>query len=381
MFLKGIVVLDFSHYIPGPFASLRLADFGAEVIKVEPPGGDLARSTLGPKDESSVILETNNSGKKSIAIDLKKREGVEIIKSLIKKADVLIESFRPGVMKRLGLGYEEVREVNDKIIYCSISGYGQNGDRVQLGSHDINYMALSGVLSQFKDSSGKPVHPTITLADSLGGMAASESIVAALFHRERTGKGAYLDISLVDSLASLMNNHFVAEEQTGKMNGLTVLSGQMICYAIYETKDNRFVALAALERKFWENFCEAVGRPEWLDAHHSFASDENPVFQELKQLFKSKTLKEWEKFGSEVDCCLTPIFNTNEAKHYFSKEDRKFVTNQDGHLYVATRYDPEILTQRTPAPKKGEHTAEILKQMLHFSDEEIKFYQSIGVIF
>jgi alpha-methylacyl-CoA racemase len=381
MYLKGIVVIDFSHYIPGPFASLRLADFGAEVIKVEPPSGDLARSTLGPKDESRVVLEANNSGKKSISIDLKKREGVEIVKSLIKKADVLIESFRPGVMKRLGLGYEEVREVNEKIIYCSISGYGQKGDQVKLGSHDINYMALSGVLSQFKDSSGKPVHPTITLADSLGGMAASESIAAALFHRERTGKGAYLDISLVDSLAALMNNHFVAEEQTGKINGLTVLSGQIICYAIYETKDDRFVALAALERKFWENFCEALGRPEWLDAHHSFTSNDNPVYQELKQLFKSKTLKEWEKFGTEVDCCLTPIFNTDEAKQHFSKEDRQFVTNQYGHLYVATRYDSDILPRRTPAPKKGEHTVEILKKMLLLSDEEIKFYQSKGVIY
>jgi alpha-methylacyl-CoA racemase len=359
--LDGIKVVDFSHYLPGPFASLRLADLGAEVVKVEPPTGDLARS---PADTSfHYIFEANNANKKSIALDLKKTGELQIAKDLIQNADIVIESFRPGVMKRLGLGYEDVKSMNERIIYCSITGYGQEGKLSAFGSHDINYMSLSGVLAQLKDASGKPVHPSMTFADLIGSIVAVEQILAALYHRERTGKGTYIDLSLLDGLLAMMNNHLVIEHYTGKKNGAELLAGTIVSYYIYETKDGRYVSLAALEKKFWENFCLAAGKREWIEYHHSPASEENMVFQEIKQWFKTKTLQEWIALSETVDCCLTPVLETDEVKAWFSKEDyRKMIHVNKGRIDVATRYDDRIFTKRYRAPQLDEHRQEMIEK-------------------
>ncbi|WP_181537005.1 CaiB/BaiF CoA transferase family protein [[Anoxybacillus] calidus] len=356
--LDGMKVLDFSHYIPGPFASLRLADFGAEVVKVEPPNGDLARS-----EEFNNIFQANNANKKSISLNLKDQHDLEIVKQLIRKADILIEGFRPGVMKRLGLAYDDVKKINEKIIYCSITGYGQQGELALLGSHDINYMSLSGVLSQLKDKSGKPIHPSITLADMVGSFVATEQILAALYARERTGKGMYIDVSLLDGLLSMMNNHFMIEHDSGLQRGMEQLAGTIVSYYIYETKDGRFVSLAALERKFWEHFCIASQKQEWLDFHQSPANESNPVFVEICQWFKSKTLSEWIEFSRKVDCCLTPVLEVHEAKEWFSKEhSRKMVDIHDDRIHIATRYDCQIFHKRAQAPKLDEHREEIIKR-------------------
>ncbi len=360
MLLAGIKILDFSHYIPGPFASLRLADFGAEVVKVEPPTGDLARS-----QEFDYIFQVNNANKKSISLNLKEKHDVEIVKKLIKTADILIEGFRPGVMKRLGLGYEDVKAINEKIIYCSITGYGQQGELAAFGSHDINYMALSGVLAQLKDGTGRPIHPSITLADMIGSMAAVEQMLAALYARERTGKGMYLDISLLDGLLAMMNNHFIIEHYSGYPKGVEQLAGTIVSYFIYETKDGRFVSLAALERKFWEHFCIASQKKEWLAFHQSPANESNPVFIEICQWFKSKTLTEWIGFSQKVDCCLTPILEVHEAKEWFSKEhSRKMIDIHDGRIHITTRYDPQVFHKRTQAPRLDEHRQEVIEKWM-----------------
>jgi alpha-methylacyl-CoA racemase len=349
--LNGITVIDFSHYLPGPFASLRLADLGAEVIKIEPPAGDRLRSLA---DEC--VFHANNAGKKSIALNLKNERDLQTAKSLVSKADVLIESFRPGVMERLGLGYDNVREWNDTIIYCSISGFGQHSRYASFGSHDLNYMALTGVLAQLKDRQGRPVHPTITLADLIGSIHAAEQILAALFYRERTGKGTYIDLSLVDGLLSMMANHFAIEHQTGRKNGITELAGTIVSYQLYETKDGRYVSLAALERNFWENFCRAVGKPEWIAHHYSPADEANHVYQEIVNLFRSKTMKEWLEFSQTVDCCLAPVLETDEAKTMFADDCyRKMIHITDGRIEVATRYGPNTLQKRKRAPLLNEH--------------------------
>ncbi|WP_111643894.1 CaiB/BaiF CoA transferase family protein [Paranoxybacillus vitaminiphilus] len=356
--LDGIKVLDFSHYIPGPFASLRLADFGAEVVKIEPPSGDLARS-----EEFDYVFQANNANKKSILLNLKDQHDLEMVEKLIRKADILIEGFRPGVMKRLGLAYDDVKKINEKIIYCSITGYGQQGELAALGSHDINYVSLSGVLAQLKDRTGRPIHPSITLADMIGSMAAVEQILAALYARERTGKGMYIDISLLDGLLAMMNNHFIIEHYSGYPKGVEQLAGTIVSYCIYETKDGRFVSLAALERKFWEHFCIASQKREWLHFHQSPANENNPIFVDICQWFKSKTLAEWIEFGRKVDCCLTPVLEVHEAKEWFSKEhNRKMVDIHNGGIHIATRYDPQIFHKRAQAPKLDEHRQEIIEK-------------------
>lgn len=366
--LQGIIVLDFSHYLPGPFATLRLADLGAEVIKVEPLYGDLAR---GFDIDSKALFEANNRNKKSVALNVKHPEGKELALRLIEKADVLVESFRPGVMNRLGLGYEDVCKVNKSIVYASLTGYGQTGKYANLASHDLNFMAVSGVLSQLKDESGTPVHPKLTFGDEIGGMMASEKINAALFARERTGQGCYLDISLTDSLTMLMNSHVMLEKQTRKQHGLDVLGGKIISYCIYKTSDDRFVALAAVESKFWARFCEAAGRPDWISKQYNPANKGEAVYEEIQTLFLSQPLSYWTRFSQEVDCCLTPIVETKELT---SSEYTKHLLTFDGYVLTNTQQ------QASQPPQLGEHTKEMLTKWVGLTDKEIARLQKEEII-
>jgi alpha-methylacyl-CoA racemase len=353
--LDGIKIVDFTNYIPGPFATLRLAELGAEVVKIEAPEGDPARNT-----GNGYVFNAHNRNKKSIVINLKQPEGKVLALDLLARADVLVESFRPGVMDKLGLGYEEVKKINPRIVYCSVTGYGNNGEMSKLGSHDLNYMSLSGALAQMKDSSGRQVHPTHTFSDYIGGMAASERILAALVARGKTGKGSYHCISIADSMTSLMANHVLIEKETGYQNGVSVLNGTVIGYGLYETKDARYVSLGALEPKFWNNFCRAVGREEWLSAHYSRPESTNPVYLELVDLFKSKSLTQWAEFGMKVDCCLTPVLEAGELAQYPYWNEKKFVM-PDGQIKMYADLPSKSLAA---PPKKGEQTEEILQDWL-----------------
>ncbi|RNA70484.1 CaiB/BaiF CoA transferase family protein [Alteribacter keqinensis] len=361
--LKGIRVIDFSFYLPGPYATLRLGDLGAEVIKVEPPEGDPARNTGEKKNGDGLVFLANNRNKKSITLDLKTEEGQTAALLLIEEADVVIESFRPGVTSRLGIDYERAKEVNPGIVYCSISGYGQAGTASNLGSHDLNYMAVSGSLSQMKDKGGSPVHPTNTFADLFGGVTANERILAALVKKERTGEGEYVDLSLADSMVSLMTNHVIYEQETGRETGISLLDGELVCYSLYETKDGRYAALAALEKKFWTNFCDGVNRPDWISSHWSTTEESNTVFKEIQSLFAGKTLQEWTLFGLEHDCCLTPVLEPSEINKtpYFQGKNLVW-DNEDGTRQAATFPQHKSRISTRP-PLKGEHTRELLSQM------------------
>jgi crotonobetainyl-CoA:carnitine CoA-transferase CaiB-like acyl-CoA transferase len=333
--LKGIRIVDFSWYLPGPFATQRLADRGAEVVKVEPPGGDPAR-------RMPAIFHAFNRGKKSVVLDLKQPAGKEAALRLIGDADVVVESFRPGVMAQLGLGYEQVRETKPDIVYCSITGYGQTGPMSGFASHDLNYVSLSGALSQIKDDKGRPVHPALTWADLIGGIAASEAIVTALFRRERSGEGAHLDISLTGAMAVLMAHYRHQPE------GIPFLSGRIVNYAIYETADGRYVSLAALEEKFWERFCKHAGREDWLHAYFSPTTEENRVYEEIKRWFRSRPLQDWEVWGREADCCLTPVLEPEEVWfHPQVKHDLAVVGLESADTRV---------------PELGEHTVVLLNE-------------------
>lgn len=289
---------------------------------------------------------------------------------------MLIESFRPDVMAKLGLGYEEVAEINPKLIYCSISGYGQDGMLSSLGSHDINYMALSGALAQLKNKNGRPVHPSNTFADFIGGIAANERILAGLVSRALTGKGSYHSISITEVMAAFMVNHVMVEKETGSGNGFDVLNGSIVSYALYETSDERFVSLGALETKFWSNFCHGVGRPEWIDSHFSSTAPDSSVYKEMIELFKSKNLEEWSEFGLETDCCLAPVLEAGElARHPYFLEKRTVLAGGDVRIHSGLESK-----QVPPSPNKGEHTEEVLKELLNASEHELSSWRSAGVI-
>lgn len=367
--LEGIRVLDFSQYLPGPHASMRLADKGAEVIKIEPLQGDPARALGARRKENGLIYLANNRNKKSVTVNLKEKAGQDLINQLIEKSDVIIESFRPGVMERLGLSYDQVREIKPDIIYCSMTGYGQDTTMSSFGSHDINYLAMSGALSQLKDKDGKPVHPSITLADLIGGISASEEIVSAIVQKQLKGVGAYIDLSLTDVMISIMNNHVLISEITGYNHGVDMLTGKLISYHLYETKDGRYMSLGALEPKFWVNFCHAVGKEEWISAHYSEADESNPVYRQVKELFLSHTMDEWISFVKKVDCCLAPVLEVDEIRtSTYTKERNLIHESENGYSEVATSYGKKRFVK---APELGKHTEEVLENVLGLSKEEI----------
>lgn len=317
--LKGVRILDVSYYVPGPYAGMRLAELGAEVIKVEPPAGDPARYMSGGH-----VHRANNRGKTIVHIDLKSAEGRLEMLDLVKSADVLIETFRPGVMKKLGLDYDSLKLVKADLVYCSLSGYGQMGDMAGLGSHDLNYMALSGALDQLRDASGKPIHPTNTLADFTGGLLASEQLLAALLKKFRTGQGQYLDIALVEVMAEFLGNHDVYYKEGISDNGIPEIGGTRVSYSIYETKDGRFMTLGALEDKFWRVFCDFAQRPEWLGwGERPLGSREH---QKVAGFFKSKDWQEWYRISLQVDACLAPVLKAHERHEhpfFIEKSGRK----------------------------------------------------------
>ncbi|MGI2328828.1 CaiB/BaiF CoA transferase family protein [Planococcus sp. YIM B11945] len=307
--LNGIRVLDVTYYLPGPYAAMRLAEMGAEVIKIEPPEGDPARYMGG-----GYVHAANNLGKTIVSLDLKSAEGRSAMLELVRTADALIETFRPGVMDKLGLGYGALSKIKPDLVYCSLSGYGQSGPMAVLGSHDLNYMALSGALDQFKDAAGRPVHPTNTLADFTGGLVASEKIAAALLRKFRTGQGVHLDIALAGVMAEFLGNHDMYKKAGISEIGIPEISGSRICYGIYETKDGRFVTIGALEHKFWRNFCLYAEKPDWQEwGMKPTGSSEHA---EVSAFFKTKTWSEWYQLSLQLDCCLAPVLTAHERNEH-----------------------------------------------------------------
>ena len=370
--LSGVRIIDFSKYLPGPYATMRLADKGAEVIVVEPIEGEPSRHIGIKKEGTGLLYLANNRNKKSIAIDLKSEEGQEVALQLIKTADVIVESFRPSVMKRLGLDYETVKKEKEDIIYCSISGYGQSGEMESLGGHDLNYLAISGVLAQLKDDDGKPVTPSVQLADHLGAFQCTEEILAALIRRNNTHQGTYIDLSLTDPLVSIMGTNYAHYYDGDQYRGVPELNGDLICYCNYETKDARYIALGALEHKFWKNLCLAVGKEEWVELHGAKKKENVELHEEITEFFKSKTLAEWTNFSLDVDCCMTPILEVNEINNFpFLKDRQLILTDRKSNTNVATYY-LQTLKEASDPPLIGENTNEVLKTILGYSTEKIE---------
>lgn len=312
--LEGIRVLDFSTLLPGPLATLLLAEAGAEVIKIERPGaGDEMRGYTPKFGTDSVNFALLNRGKRSIAIDLKAQDAVAQLTPLLKRADVIVEQFRPGVMDRLGLGYEAISRLNPRIVYCSITGYGQSGPRAQTAAHDLNYIAETGLLALSAGADGAPVVPPALIADIGGGTyPAVMNILLALRSRDQSGRGCKLDVAMTDNLFAFMywalGDGLAADRWSQPGQGL--VTGGSPRYQIYRTRDDRFIAAAPLEEKFWQNFCEAIGLAA---AARDDGRDPQATRHAVAERIRGKTAGEWRTLFAGKDVCCSVVTSIKDA--------------------------------------------------------------------
>ena len=332
--LAGIRVVDFSTLLPGPMCTLLLAEAGADVVKIErPDGGDEMRSYTPRFGDTSVNFALLNRGKRSIALDLKSADGRQRAIELLTSADVLVEQYRPGVMERLGLGYETLIARNPRLVYCSITGYGQSGPLANTAAHDVNYLAETGMLALAADATGAPPLPPALIADIAGGTyPAVLNIILALRHRDQSGRGIKLDISMADSLFTLMywalGNGLAAGQWP--VPGGELVTGGTPRYQVYRTLDGRFLAAAPLEEKFWRNFVRAIEAPHLEDD----SKDPQGVRQAVASVIASRTAQEWEERFAGLDVCVNVVRSLSEsASHpHFAARGlfNKRITNGDG---------------------------------------------------
>jgi crotonobetainyl-CoA:carnitine CoA-transferase CaiB-like acyl-CoA transferase len=337
--LRGLRVLDLTRLLPGPVATLRLAELGADVLKIEEPGaGDGARAMMQSAADRaagrpSAFYRIVNRGKRETRLDLKSETGRTVLRALVRESHVLVESFRPGVMARLGLDYASLAQINPKLVYCAITGYGAQGPLAHRPGHDINYLGYAGVLDQIRAADGNLVLPNIQIADLLGGAAtAVTQILAALWQVAQGGNGAFLDVSMTHAIrdnnvvarAALENRDAAAGAQ-GTVDALAgsrgLLDGGAPCYNVYRTADGRWLAVGALELKFWEKLCRALGREDWASRHWSLGQaiggpDATALTRELAARIAAQPLASWLELLEPLDCCVSPVLTVEEARRH-----------------------------------------------------------------
>jgi crotonobetainyl-CoA:carnitine CoA-transferase CaiB-like acyl-CoA transferase len=379
--LDGVRVLDLSRLLPGPACTLHLADLGADVVKVEDTAaGDYARRLgLAPPsgDEApSAFFRMINRNKRSLALDLKAHAGRDAFLRLAQQADAIVESFRPGVVDRLGIGHAAIAAINPRIVYCSISGYGQTGPYRDRPGHDINYLGYAGVLDQTGVAGGAPALSNLQIADLLGGaLNASTAILAALFAAARTGTGTFVDVAMTEgSLAhSIFALHTVQTSGRSQPRGTDLLTGGVPCYGVYATLDRRYLAVGALEHKFWRALCEALERPDLIAGHLATGSEGQAVRLALAAIFAQRTRAQWTERLASVDCCVTPVLSPDEVLDDPQVVARDMVvTAADGSRQYAPpfRLASHAFTVARTAPAQGQHSTEVLREA-GFSDQEI----------
>jgi crotonobetainyl-CoA:carnitine CoA-transferase CaiB-like acyl-CoA transferase len=373
--LEGIRVLDLTRLLPGPYCSLLLADYGADVIKVEDPkSGDYAR-WYEPRvnDDQSAMFISLNRNKRSITLDLKDEKDKEAFITLMKTADVLIESFRPGVMERLGLGYEQLKVHNPKLIYCAITGYGQTGPYAKEAGHDLNFLSYSGQLHLQGAPSEKPLIPSVQIGDIGGGaLMAAVGILLAIIDAKKSNSGQFVDISMLDGTLSWMHTILPNYWTSGEMpnRGELTLNGGKACYEIYRTKDDRFISVGALEYKFWKNFCNVIGKAELIDQLDAPLEQQRLIKQEVQAVIQQKTLTEWLELFAGIDACVSPVLTPEELTDHPQIKHRQMIeTITHPEMGVMKQIGNPIklsnstVTTRQHAPGLGEHTNEILKEL------------------
>lgn len=381
-FLADTVILDLTRLLPGPYGSLLLADLGAQVIKIEEPlQGDPVRWMPPFANEMSYRFALLNRNKKSFSLNLKTTESREIFFELTQKADIIFEGFRPGVVERLGIDYESIKKINKRIIYCSLSGYGQCGPYRDRVGHDINYIGLAGLL-YLTGNADRPIIPGVPVADLAGGMFAALSMIAALHARDATGHGSYIDISMTDAIISWMSLHMAELFGTGQspQRGSLPLAGGWPYYNIYETSDGKFLSLGALEEKFWQNTCNALEVPEY--AALQFSEEKRAeIFAKLKSIFKSATLEDWLQRLEKLEIPIAPV---NDVQAVFSDPQvrnrrMRIESNKFSQIGFPAQFSACAPVPPKAPPKLGDHTEEILKK-LGYAQEKIDSLRKKGVI-
>ncbi|WP_141593215.1 CaiB/BaiF CoA-transferase family protein [Myxococcus sp. AB056] len=371
--LTGLRVLDLSRLLPGPYATLVLADLGATVDKVEEPeGGDYIRQMPPLRDDVSGLFYGLNRNKRSLTLNLKQPEGREALKRLVRHYDVLVESFRPGVMDKLGVGESVLRAENPRLIYCAISGYGQTGpDRLKAG-HDLNYAARAGLLGYGGEAGGAPAFPGVQMGDIGGGsLFALVGILAALHERERTGQGRFVDVSMTDGALAFLHMHlasrlFMGTEGAALQRGKDALNGGYACYGLYRTADDRWLAVGALEPKFFAGVCERLGRPDLLEDAYAPGEPGARVKAELTRLFAEHPLAYWKERFAGSDLCIEPVAEGDDvlkdpqlqARGLFVETEDAVLGRKVTHLLTPLRMGETPL--RAP-PALGQHSREILE--------------------
>jgi alpha-methylacyl-CoA racemase len=391
--LGDVRVLDLTRLLPGGFCTLLLADLGADVIKVEDTGqGDYVRwappyygsDEQTPLGTRSAIYLSLNRNKRSVRLDLKQERGRQALIKLAETADVLVESFRPGVLDKLGVGYEVLRQANPALVYCPITGYGQTGPNRDRAGHDMNYLGLNGVLSLTGERDGPPIQSGAQIADLGGGaLMAAVGILAALQEARRGGEGQVVDISMTDGslawLAMEAGRYFGSGEVPKR--GEVMLSGGIICYRPYEAKDG-WITCGALEPKFWAAFCKGVGRHDLIDKQ--FEKPGSPAHAQVAEIFRGRTREEWRAFNDEHDAMIEPILEIDEALESALVREREMVISYEQPEFGEVRQlGFPIKLSRTPAgvhrpaPALGEHTTEVLTEA-GYSAEEVQALEELG---
>ncbi len=376
--LNGLMILDLSRLLPGPFCSMILADHGARVIAIEDK-----QYAVEAGINSSVLRN-----KEHMTLNLKSEIGRQVFLDMAKKADIILEGFRPGVTSRLGVDYDSVKKINPKIIYCSISGYGQTGPYRNKAGHDVNYLSTAGVLDLIGHKDGPPSIPGIQIADLAGGgMYAVIGILMALYARQQTGKGQYIDISMTDGSMSLLSLVLSIKQFAGLpvKRADFLLSHRYACYNTYETSDHRYLSIGAVENRFWKNLCTYFDKPEYIPMQYDDGKKDE-IIDFVRQKFKQKTLEQWCEALNDLDICWGPVKNLDEAMEDPLFKEREMVVDLEDlsgkslkFLGVPVKLSDTPGSVRTLPPAFGENTTSVLREF-GYSDIKIKEFGEQGII-
>ena len=385
MKLQGLRVLDLSLFLPGPHLTLMMADHGAEVIKLEPPGGEPVREVGLKQNGTSVWFRNTHRGKKSICINLKHAAGREALLKIASGCDVVVEAFRPGVARRLGIDYEAIREINPGLIYCSISAFGQDGPLRDRPAHDLAVEALSGLVACNVDGQGRPVNPHVPAADMAASLMAFSGILMALLRRQQTGRGDFIDIAMLDSLMAWTPNvtgPVFAENRAPHPPHERSFGGNAF-YRSYRTKDQRYIALGGSEHKFVVNLLSALGREDLAPLHaQGPGPHQQPLVEFLDQTFAEESLADWESFLAEIDVCWAPVLDLHEAFNQPQVRHRRMRwqdAHGNDHIGIPIRFADEPGDAKPSVPSLGEHNREVLAAC-GYSEEDLQELQSAGVL-
>lgn len=367
--LAGIRVLDLTRLLPGPMCTLHLADMGADVIKIEGADGDPARKLGATGGDAAPLFCALNRNKRSLSVDLKQTAGRDLFRRLAEHADVIIEGFRPGVVDKLGVGYDAVAASNPRIVYCALTGYGQTGPYRDEAGHDLNYCAIAGVADQI--GAATPAIPNFQIADIVGALTAAMGILAALIDAQKTGRGRYIDVAMTDAVLAHAIFPLIALQSECRIpeRGGALLSGGYACYNVYATADSRFMAVAALERKFWDRVCDVLARPELKTAHLEGA-EQSKAKAVLERIFNSQSQEYWKEKFRGRDSCVTPLLRLDETLSDAQIKARGMFVDTGEHAQFALplKFSDFEFTVAREAPRLGEHSNEVLAAFGYSAD-------------